>query len=109
MIEISKMKKILLALSLFTVMSCREEGSTRIALDGSPNLPKELEGLRVYNVATGSGQYVNVAILNNNINSLTYPVGKHRSTTVLVNKQDDKVIPVSSIVMENDSLIICRK
>lgn len=105
-----KLKLSIIALAVIGLTSCREPGTTQIKLNGDePNLPDELKGLKVYSVSDGNGSHVKVAILNNQINSTTYKVGKHTQSLLLVNKQDNKVIEVSSVLMENDSLIICRK
>jgi len=39
----------------------------------------------VYNVSTGEGSYVKVAVLNNSVVSGTYSVGKFEETTIVVN------------------------
>ena len=103
------MKKILITLVLLVTIGCNDKGSTTMVLDNPPNLPKELEGLKIYSVSTGGGNRVKVALFNGNLNSITYPVNKNTMSTILINKQDDRTIEVSSILMENDSLIICKK
>ena len=105
-----KLKLSIIALAIVGLTSCADPGTTQLRLNGNEsNLPDELKGLKIYSVATDEGDYVKVAILNNQINSTTYTVGKHTQSLVLVNKQDGKLIEVSSVLMENDSLIICRK
>lgn len=97
-------------LTLFT--SCSQPGVTSQSLNGTEDeLPQELKGLKVYRVSTGSGNYVKVAILNDNINSLTYQNGKLTETVIIVNKNvnGSKVIEVKEILMENDSMIVCKK
>ena len=107
------MKRILLALTVVMMMaSCEDGGTTRISLSGDEQLlPPELKGLKVYSVATGGGSYIKVAILNGEVNSVTEHVNKHDQTTILLNKQQSpsKVIEIRDIVMENDSMILCRK
>jgi len=104
------MTKLLLTLGLFTLLACSPEGTTRTQLYGDEKtLPNELKGLKVYNVSLGRGNYVKVAVLNNNINSTTYREGKVDKTIIVVDKHNQKVINVEDIIMENDSLIICRK
>ncbi len=99
---------IMLTSMLFT--SCQEAGETSKTLSGTEqNLPAELKGLKVYWVSTGRGNGVNVAILNDKINSVTYSVGKSQQTTVILNSEKGNVITVKQILMENDSLIVCRK
>ena len=105
-----KLKLSIITLAIIGLTSCSEPGTTQLRLNGNEsNLPDELKGLKVYSVSDGNGSHVKVAILNNQINSTTYKVGKHAQSLLLVNKQDNKVIEVSSVLMENDSLIICRK
>jgi len=104
------MKKLLLTLGLFTLLACSPEGTTEIRLNGDEKtLPNELKGLKIYNVSLGNGDHVKVALLNNNINSTTYRDGKVDKTIIVVDKRNQKVINVEDIIMENDSLIICRK
>jgi len=105
-----KLKLSIIALAIIGLTSCADPGTTQLRLNGNEsNLPDELKGLKIYSVATDGGRYVKVAILNNQINSTTYTVGKHTQSLILVNKQDGKLIEVSSVLMENDSLIICKK
>ena len=91
-------------------ISCDDAGVTSKRLNGDEkNLPDELKGLKIYSVSTGCGDYVKVAVLDGKINSTTYQVGKLQETTVIVNKQNGKLIEVSQILVENDSVIVCRK
>lgn len=107
------MKKLITLITLIiTFTSCSDPGSTRVTLSGNEStLPDELKGLKVYKVATDGLGYVKVAVINNQINSTTYMVGKTQETTLIINNQTTtpKVIQVKNIIMENDSLIICRK
>jgi hypothetical protein len=90
--------------------SCEDAGVTSKRLNGDEqNLPDELKGLKIYNVSTGGGNYVKVAVLDDKINSTTYQVGKVSESIVIVNKQNGKLIEVSQILVENDSVIVCRK
>lgn len=100
----------LLLLSLLTFSSCTDPGVTSISLTGSEsNLPDELKGLKVYSVSTKSGN-VQVALINDKINSTTYTVGKTTQTIIYLQKPTkDSLIKISQIVMENDSMILCRK
>lgn len=94
-----------------TLTSCQEDaGSAFKRLTGEEqNLPDELKGLKVYWVSTGKGGGVNVAILDGHINSTTYQVGKTIQSTIILNKQNGNLIEVSQILVENDSVIVCRK
>lgn len=107
------MKKLITLITIIlTITSCSDPGSTRVTLNGNEStLPDELKGLKVYNVATDNLGYVKVAVLNNQINSTTYTVGKTQQTTLIINNNQTtpKVIQVKNVIMENDSLIICRK
>lgn len=104
------MKKLLSILGLFTLLACTPQGTTTTRLNGDEKtLPNELKGLKVYSVSLGGGNYVKVAVLNNNTNSTTYREGKVDKTIIVVDKRNQKVINVEDIIMENDSLIICRK
>ena len=99
-----------LSIVLFTFYSCENSGNTDMVLSGNEgNLPDELRGLKVYRVSTEGGNYVKVALLNNNINSITYPVGKLQQSTIIIDKQNQKLIEVKEILLENDSMIVCRK
>jgi len=91
--------------------SCQQDaGVTSKSLTGEEqNLPDELKGLKVYWVSTGNGSGVNVAILNGQINSTTYQVGKTKQSTIILNKQNGNLIEVRQILVENDSVIVCRK
>jgi hypothetical protein len=105
------MKKILLALILLlTLTSCEDKGLTRQTLTGNEsNLPAELKGLKIYTVSTGSGNYVKVAVINNQAISTTYKSGKHQQSVILVNKETERTINVESIISENDSIIVIKK
>ena len=104
-----KLKLMIIAL-VIGVTSCDDPGYTRLRLQGDEkNLPEELKGLKVYTVAIDKGKYIEVAVMNDKVNSTTYQSGKSTQSIVILNKQGNKLIEVSSVLMENDSLIICRK
>lgn len=110
------MKKLsTIAIVLFTLVtialsSCEDAGVTSQKLDGNEQtLPDELKGLKVYSVSIGEGDYVKVAIMNGEVNSTTYLRGKYHETILQVNNHQGKLIQVKDIVMENDSMIVCRK
>lgn len=102
---------IILALcSLFS--SCEDKGTTRMSLNGTEqNLPDELKGLKVYTVSTSNqGGYIRVAVLNNQINSITYPVGKFQATTIIVGSgKEQRLINAKEIISETDSIIVIKK
>ena len=94
----------------FVLTSCNEAGVTSKIINGNePQLPDELKGLKVYKVKHGVGNYVKVAILDGKINSTTYQVGKAVESTIIVNRQNGHLIEVSEVLIENDSIIVCRK
>jgi hypothetical protein len=105
------MKKILTFLILLlTLTSCEDKGVTRQTLTGDEsNLPAELKGLKVYRVSCGEGEYVKVAVLNNQAISTTYQSGKHQQSVIIVNKENPRTINVESIISENDSIIVIKK
>lgn len=93
-----------------TLSSCHDTGHTTTELNGNEqSLPPELKGLKVYTISTGDLRSVKVAVLDNKINSTTYSQGKTQQTTLIINKQDNRVVEVSNVLFESDSLIVCRK
>ena len=95
----------------FFALSC-ESGTTSIQLKGDETLlPEELKGLRVYSVATENWGSVRVAVLNGEVNSLTYPVGKTTQTTIVVNKDryNERLIEAEEVLSETDDIIVIRK
>ncbi len=97
---------------IFIAISCAEKGTTRQKLNGNEaTLPDELKGLKVFTVATGGGNYVKVAVLNGQVNSLTYPVGKYQQTTIVLNKDcyNERTIEADKILFENDEMILIKK
>lgn len=105
------MKKIIgLFVLLFITISCGDTGQTSETFDGDNyKLPEELKGLKVYWVQTSSSNGINVAVLNNEVVSTNYSSGKQTISTIVINKKNNKVIEVSDVIMENDSLIVFRK
>lgn len=102
----------LLLCAMFSIIftSCESAGVTSQKLNGDEQeLPVELKGLKIYSVSTGNGAYVKVAVLDGKINSTTSSVGKFEESTVIVNKRNSNIITVSQILVENDSLIVCKK
>jgi len=109
--------KLVLGLSLLGLITlflpaCDEAGKTNQRLQGNEqHLPPELKGLKIYSVSIGEGKSVKVALFENQVNSTTYVEGKTQQTLLLVNKvtQKTRTIPITEILLENDSFIICRK
>jgi hypothetical protein len=107
------MKKLLI-IPILAVMftACDHPGSTSLSLTGEePGLPPELKGLKVYSVADGNVGYIQVAILNGQVNSTTWSEGKTTQSAIMVNTkaQPSRVIEIESVLMENDSVIMCKK
>jgi hypothetical protein len=108
------MKKLLLIAVLFLAItiSCDKPGVTEMKLTGvEQQLPEELKGLKVYTVSIGEGQYVKVAILNSEVNSVTYQEGKTTSTTIIINKGEynEKTIYCKEILAETKDIIVIKK
>ena len=105
------MRKILsILVLLFLLTSCEDKGVTQQWLSGDEStLPQELKGLKVYRVSCGEGEYVRVGILNNQVISTTYQVGKRQESVILVNKETTRTINVESIISENDSIVVIKK
>jgi len=104
-----KILTILFCIALLTI-SCEDKGVTKQWLSGDEStLPTELKGLKVYRVSCGEGDYVNVAVLNNQVISTTYSEGKHQQSVILVNKGTPRTINVESVISENDSIIVIKK
>jgi hypothetical protein len=106
------MKKILLTLS-FLVIGCSPAGTSEIKLTGSDNeLPEEIKGLKVYNVSTGNGGSIKVALLDKKVNSVGYKEGKHQEDVItLIDESCNCETKYHSrdILLENDSIIIIKK
>jgi len=107
--------KNILRLSIFVVFSillfsCTDAGVTTPRLVGDEKkLPDKLKGLEIYEVSIGGGEYVNVAVLNNEVNSLTYQEYKNTISTIIIKDEKNRLIAVKEILLENDSIIVCRK
>lgn len=94
---------------LFVLLLGCTPGTTTQKLTGyEPTLPPELQGLKVYTVQTGGLSEVKVAILNGQVNSVTYPVGKTQQTTIMVNGQSPRTINCE-IISETKEIIVLRK
>ena len=66
------MKILFIAFTFLLVIGCTK-GKTSQTLQGTEEaLPPELKGLKVYNVTDDGMSTIKVAILNNQVNSLTY-------------------------------------
>lgn len=107
-----KIKKLFLVLMLCCIfVSCDDTGTVHKRLNGDEQqLPTELKGLQIYSVSIGGGNYVKVAVLNDNLNAITYSEGKYQKTTIMVNKKNEnKLIQVSEILVDTDSILVCRK
>jgi len=106
--------KLFTVLTLIVILfsTCANQGETQQKLYGSEaGLPDELQGLKVYSVGIGGGNIVKVAVLNHEVNSLTYSVGKSTQTTIVVNPNtyESRTIIAKEILVENDSIVVIRK
>lgn len=96
------------------ILGCEDPGVTRnhpITGINAENLPDELKGLKVYSVCLGDGEWIQVATLNGQINSGTYPKGKVQETTVVINPNctSERVIYAQEIISETEDIIVIRK
>lgn len=101
----------LLVLCALLLAACAPVGETRQKLSGfEQNLPDEIKGLKVYRVIVDdANNYVYVGILNNQINSVSGYNGKTLTSTILVNPNNQDVIQIKQVLVNNDSIIVCRK
>lgn len=106
------MKKIALLIAL-AFFGCSPAGTSELQLSGGENeLPEELKGLKVYDVSTGNGGRVKVALLNNGVNSLRYKEGKHTEDVITLIDEScncETKYHRRDILLENDSIIIIKK
>jgi hypothetical protein len=101
------MLKIIALILCLSFISCQEVGNSSNILTGQEqSLPNELKGLKIYSVSLGKGDYVKVAILDNNVMSLTESHNDEGKSLLILNKNK---IKVKEILIENDSIIVCRK
>lgn len=101
---------ILLLTASFALQSCEDKGASTLRLTGNENeLPQELKGMKVYSIHVGQGSYMKVAVLNNKIIGNSYQSGKVTENSVVVDLSTNNEIQIESILMENDSIIICKK
>lgn len=101
------MKKLAFLL-LVLLVSCTY-GVKENSLEKVGTLPPELRNMKVYTVRHGMG-YVKIAVLDNQVNSTTYPVGKYTETTVIINgKKEPLVIQGKSVLFENEEIIVISK
>ena len=93
-------------------VQCEAPGvSTQRLGGGEGTLPEVLKGLKVYSVSIGRGEYINVAVINKEINSLTYIEGKQPKSVIIVKNSgyDQHEIKVKEILLEYNTIIIARK
>lgn len=106
-------KLILILLTVFTLSSCKEKGTTTQSIYGNETqLPDELKGMEVYDVSGGQGTWFKVAILpDKQVNSITYMQGKTTATTIIINpnSNNQRTIIAREIISENDSIIVLKK
>jgi hypothetical protein len=101
---------ILGALLLALIIGCQDPGVSTQRLGGTENtLPEELKGLKVYDVSTGQGGWISVAIMDNQVVSNTYKSGKATRSVILVQNNNSRTIEFESVISENDSIIVIKK
>ena len=103
-------KSFIILTSLFLLSSCEDPGVTRQELTGNEiNLPEELKGLKVYNVAVENGNHIKVAFMEGfKSSSTSYRNGKIDATTIIL-ENSGRVIKVKEIISETDSIIVVKK
>jgi hypothetical protein len=102
------MKFIWILFIMLLAPSCADVGETDQRLTGfEQSLPPELKGLKIYNVSLGNGNWVKVAVLDGIITT-TQQSGKYVYTSATL-KSQNRIIPISRILSETDSIIICIK
>jgi hypothetical protein len=97
---------LLIVLSLLLVVSCVRPGTTQLIINEN-NLPEELKGLKIYRVSLVNGEYVNIALINNQVNSTNYTVDKRINSTILMGSYALKKAFIEEL--GNDSIIIRKK
>lgn len=99
--------KIFALILCLSFISCQEVGDSSNILTGQEqSLPNDLKGLKIYSVSLGKGDYVKVAILDKNVMSLTESNNRETKSLLILNNNK---IKVKEILIENDSIIVCRK
>lgn len=102
----------MLIFAMFLFAGCYEKGKTYEQLSGFEEaLPPELKGLKVYSVKISDWEGdIKVAVLDDQINSIKYTVGKFSEAVLILNSKNNKrVIEVKDIISENDSIMVIRK
>ena len=108
------MKKFLITIALvISVISCTDP-SAYVKINGTEEfLPPELKGLKIYSVDCGNMDIVKVAVLENEVIGTQYAKGKMRESLIIVKRGNEtsgeRIIECSSIISENDSIIVVRK
>jgi hypothetical protein len=90
------------------IISCVEPGTVDLIDTG------KIEGknIKIYSYWYAKGYNVKLAFIEDEINSVTYSVGKHEETVILVNSNENvKSVQTitGNIIMENDSMILIKK
>lgn len=102
------MKKISLLLALLALLlaaACSNPRETSVENEElQSNLPQELKGLKVYTVYLKDGNYIKIAVLNNNIVATDQQNGEVRNQNAIINQTD-----LNKVIFENDSIMIIRK
>lgn len=114
------MKRVIIFGLIFSFFACSDPGRVHEVFNYETSvtkLPPELSGLKIYNVSLGNGNYVKVAVLNNNmcLQESSYDVATKMTEyeyTIIVNNSNQtgsKIIEASEILSETDSIIVLKK
>lgn len=99
----------MLIIALLIFFNACTPGETRIKLTGNErDLPSELKGLKVYQVDTGDGTAIYVAILDDQILSTSRHAGRQSQNLVNI-KERTYTYKSSDIISENDSIVVIKK
>lgn len=105
----------ILVVMAIVIASCNTPGQSTQHLTGNEqNLPDELKGLKVYTVATGELNTIQIAVLKGQVIATQESDGEDVQNTAIIrtgNSVNSNTITVlkSAIILENDSIIIVRK
>ena len=92
----------------FGLFSCDDGKVKNTEVLDSGNLPESLKNLKVYTIPCVDGTQLKVGVLDGQPISYQYHEGKVIKNTIIVSKPF-RQIEIETILMENDSVIVCRK
>ena len=109
------MKKvfILAGLAMALFVSCfpsHEQGDSMILLNGNEaGLPDDLKGIKFYRVYHSVSDYMDIALKDGSVAACSYRNGKSNKNISIIYNNQNRLINVSEIISENDSIIVCKK